>query len=75
MTGHAQGAGSYGAAEQRLLAAALARGEALRCPRCDVVLTWQEVRPGEGVPYVRHRVWVLCPECRRSASLDRPSAG
>jgi hypothetical protein len=74
MSSHGQGRGSYGAAEQRQLAAALARGEPLRCPHCDVALTWQEVRPGEGVPYVRQRVWVLCPECRLSASLDRPTA-
>jgi len=67
--------GSFDAAERRQLAAALARGEPLRCPGCGAELTLREVRPGRAVPYVRTRVWVLCPVCRRSSALDRPQAG
>lgn len=68
-------AGSFDAAERRQLAAALAKGEALACPRCGSPLTTGEVQPGEEVPYVRSRVLVICPVCRRSAALDRPAGG
>lgn len=68
----ADGGGSFDAIERRALAAALALGAELQCPRCAVRLSRQEVRPGAGVPYVRNRVWVICPVCRRTASLDRP---
>ncbi|NJD09580.1 MAG: hypothetical protein FIB01_03735 [Gemmatimonadetes bacterium] len=71
------GGGSFDAVDRRGLALALARGLALECPRCAAPMIRQEVRPGQGVPYVRRRVWVLCPVCRRSAALDldRPSDG
>lgn len=62
----------FDARERRLLAAALARGEPLRCPRCDVALSEQVIEPQTGLPYVRRRLWVLCPQCRGTASLDRP---
>jgi hypothetical protein len=64
--------GSFTAAERRRLAAALGRGEPLACPHCNVPLTSQPVTPDPRVPYVRHRLLVLCPRCRRSASLDQP---
>jgi uncharacterized protein with PIN domain len=62
--------GSFPAAQQRAFEAALAAGKKLRCPECDVPLTARPVVPPGEVAYVRHRVWVICPACRRSASLD-----
>lgn len=64
--------GAYDAAERRALEAALREGRPLRCPECDVPLSAQRVDRSPEVSYVRHRVWVLCPQCRRTASLDRP---
>jgi uncharacterized protein with PIN domain len=66
------GGGPYDAAQRRALQAALRAGTAPRCPYCGVPLTQQRVEPGAEVAYVRRRVWVLCPECRRTASLDAP---
>jgi uncharacterized protein with PIN domain len=62
--------GSYAAAQQRALEAALARGQKLRCPQCNTALTARAVQAPAEVAYVRRRVWVICPACRRSASLD-----
>ena len=31
----------------------------------------QPVPAPPAVSYVRHRVWIVCLECKRSASLDR----
>jgi uncharacterized protein with PIN domain len=62
--------GSYPAAQQRALEAALDRGEKLHCPQCNAALTARPVQAPAEVAYVRRRVWVICPACRRSASLD-----
>lgn len=67
--------GAYTAAERRGLEAALRDGRPLRCPQCDVTLSAQPVEKTPEVSYVRHRVWVLCPSCRRTASLDLPPGG
>jgi hypothetical protein len=69
--------GGFNAAQRRALAAALRRGEPLHCPVCDVLLGTQAVDPKPELPYVRRRVWVLCPSCRRTASIDeeRKSGG
>lgn len=57
--------------EQRLaLENALRQKAELVCPECGGRMTQQAVVPASNVPYVRHRVWVLCTSCRRSASLD-----
>ena len=40
------------------------------CPACGGRLTKQEVPPPPGVSYVRHRVLILCLNCRRSAAVD-----
>lgn len=63
--------GGFDAAARRTLESALRSGERLRCPVCDVALTLQTVEPQRSVSYVRRRLWVLCPSCRRTASLDR----
>lgn len=61
---------AYSAQERRDLEAALRRGEPLLCPVCRVELTRQDVARPPELSYVRHRVWVLCAQCRRTASLD-----
>ena len=62
---------SYDAAQRRALEAALRAHEALQCPVCHVALTSHTVgRPAE-VSYVRRRVFVICPQCKRSAGLDQ----
>lgn len=43
----------------------------LRCPACGGRVSAQDVPPPPGVSYVRHRVWLVCLECKRSASVDR----
>jgi uncharacterized protein with PIN domain len=62
--------GAYDAAQRRLLESALRQGAPLRCPVCDHKLAEQRVEPPLEVAYVRRRVWVLCPGCRRTAGLD-----
>jgi hypothetical protein len=62
----------FSAAERRALEAELARGvEQLQCPACDTPLSQQRVDPGAAVAYVRRRVLVICPACRRTAALDQ----
>lgn len=60
----------YDAAARRMLQTALHAGAELRCPFCEIELTQQAVEPKPEVPYVRRRIWLLCPGCRRTASLD-----
>lgn len=62
--------GGYDAGQRRELERALKEAATLRCPVCDTELSRQAVPPTPEVSYVRHRVWVLCPGCRRTASLD-----
>jgi uncharacterized protein with PIN domain len=62
--------GPYTAAERRALARALARGESPGCPTCGAPVTLQEVERPANVSYVRHRVWVLCPSCKRTGAVD-----
>lgn len=66
----AEAAGGYTAEQRRTIAAALGAEASAACPVCGAVLTRQDVEPPAAVAYVRHRVWVLCPGCRRSASVD-----
>ena len=57
--------------EQRvMLEDALKQNRELRCPACGGTMSRQSVLPPASVPYVRHRVWLLCAQCRRSVSLD-----
>jgi hypothetical protein len=41
------------------------------CPVCHVPLDETAVPPRMDVSYVRDRVWLVCPSCRRSAVVDR----
>ncbi|HEX6559692.1 MAG TPA: hypothetical protein VF021_09525 [Longimicrobiales bacterium] len=63
--------GSYTRAQRNELEAALRGGEDLRCPECGGAMTRQDVLPAANVPYVRHRVWLMCSSCKRSVSLDQ----
>ena len=61
---------TYTREQRQMLETALRRREELRCPACGSAMTRQDVVAPANVPYVRHRVWLLCLGCRRSISLD-----
>ena len=63
-------AGTYTRAQRAALERAVKQKEDLRCPECGVALTQQVVVPPANVPYVRHRMWLMCTKCRRSAAVD-----
>lgn len=60
----------YTASQRRAIAAELDDGRAPVCPACGTALSIRPVAPDASVSYVRQRVWVLCPSCRRSAGID-----
>lgn len=63
---------SYDRNEKAEILAALRRdGEGPACPACGTTLVRRAVPPKDEVAYVRERVWLLCPSCRRSAVFDR----
>lgn len=62
--------GGFDAAHRRQLEQLLRDGLPLHCPFCDRPLSVQLVERSGEIAYVRRRVWVLCPGCRRSAGLD-----
>ena len=48
-----------------------ASGEMPLCPRCNAVMTRREIGGGSfGLGYARHRDWLICGKCRRSAIFD-----
>jgi hypothetical protein len=61
---------SYDAAARRRLADALRSGVAPHCPECGTPLAAHPIGPRADLPYVRRRVLLICPTCRRSAALD-----
>lgn len=61
---------NYTRTEERALAAALAGAGEVRCPRCEVPMERRELPPLAGFAYVRRRIWLTCPGCRRSVVLD-----
>ncbi len=63
---------SYSPAQRRALAEALRTGERLLCPACGAALARHEVAPKRELPYVRRRVLLICPACKRSAAVDAP---
>lgn len=65
------GAARYDAAEERWLRGQVRAGEVPVCPRCDVTMTRREIGGGSfGLGYDRHREWLICPRCKRSAIFD-----
>lgn len=64
---------NYTREEERELMRAVHAGRDPACPRCDVPLDRREVPPRPEVSYVRRRLWLVCPECGRSAVVDRKS--
>lgn len=63
---------NYDRDEKAEILAALRRGEdGPACPACATTLVRRGVPPKEEVAYVRDRIWLLCPSCRRSAVFDR----
>ncbi|CAN5634820.1 hypothetical protein BH23GEM10_BH23GEM10_02370 [soil metagenome] len=63
--------GGYDAPTRRALEEDLGHGRPLECPYCHVALGSQDVERTPEIAYVRRRVWVICPQCRRTAGLDR----
>jgi hypothetical protein len=55
----------------RELERAVRAGAHPACPVCAVALDERVVPPRDDVSYVRDRIWLLCPSCRRSAVVDR----
>lgn len=66
---------AYTAEQRRRLEAAVRAGEAPRCPACGAVLARRGVPPKRELPYVRRRVWLICPSCKRSAAVDERRGG
>jgi hypothetical protein len=61
----------YAPEEQRAIREAVERGERAACPRCAVPLTSRPIGGGSfGLGYARRRIWLICPQCRRSAIFD-----
>ena len=69
--GEGRVSGAFTAAEERAVIRALAAGGAAACPRCGAPLDRHDVPPREGVPYVRHRIQVVCTGCRAGVAVDR----
>lgn len=63
-------AGAFTAGERKVLEQALGRGEDPPCPACGGTLSHRAVPPSRQVSYVRRRVWVLCPSCKRTGAVD-----
>ena len=72
-------AGAFQAAELRALRVALeSRNDperAIPCPACTVPLSERDVPTPRDLPYVRHRVWLICTGCGRSGAVDVRAGG
>lgn len=62
--------GAFTAEERHALGLALAEGETPACPACGAALSQRPVPPSQQVSYVRRRVWLLCPSCKRTGAVD-----
>ncbi len=60
----------YDREQRRELEKALARGGPIPCPACGEILARTEVPTPRDLPYVRRRVWLICPRCKRTAAFD-----
>lgn len=61
---------SYTREERHALREAARRGGPLHCPACGAELARREIEPRPELPYVRRRIWLICPRCRRTAVVD-----
>lgn len=66
---------AYSAAQRRTLGQAIRAGVAPDCPVCGTPVVVRAVERPEEVAYVRHRVWILCPACKRTAAVDADPGG
>ncbi len=66
---------SYSPAQRRALADAVRKGEQPRCPACGALLARHEIGPKRELAYVRRRVLLICPACKRSVAVDAGGAG
>ncbi len=57
--------------QERAIGRLVREGGRPLCPTCAVTLDERAVPPREDVSYVRDRVWLVCPSCRRSTVVDR----
>ena len=62
-------------AETRALEVEARDGSATKCPHCAIPMDQQAVPPRQDVSYVRDRILLVCPECRRTHVLDRVLKG
>jgi ribosomal protein S27AE len=61
----------YTAGELQQIRDEFAAGKMPLCPRCNVAMTRREIGGGSfGLGYARHRDWLICGKCRRSAIFD-----
>ena len=61
----------YTAGELQKIRDQFASGKMPLCPRCNVAMTRREIGGGSfGLGYARHRDWLICGKCRRSAIFD-----
>ncbi len=61
----------YTAGELQQIRDEFAAGKMPLCPRCNVSMTRREIGGGSfGLGYARHRDWLICGKCRRSAIFD-----
>jgi hypothetical protein len=68
----APGPPGFSADQRRTLERLAAADGPLPCPACGGPMSRSPVGPTNRVSYVRHRVWLICTACRRSASVDLP---
>lgn len=62
----------FSEAEITAIRESVTRGDAPRCPRCNVAMTRRDIGGGSfGLGYARRREWLICRQCRRSAIFDR----
>lgn len=65
----------YKPTELQTLVKALRSREPPVCPRCLEPMTGSPAQQRRDLPYVRDRIWLLCPRCRGSAVLERKEIG
>jgi ribosomal protein S27AE len=66
-----KGLAQYTAGELQQIRDEFASGKTPLCPRCNAAMTRREIGGGSfGLGYARHRDWLICGKCRRSAIFD-----